>query len=71
MRLRDEFHNCWNNPTCAADANAMEAEIQTMADAIPLTEVPPELVASKALNLTDGIVALRGRTFRKQRDCLV
>lgn len=59
VRLRDEFHNCWNND-CAAAANELQAAIQAMADATPLTTIDPSLVTSKALKLTDGIVASGG-----------
>ncbi len=64
LRLGQEFHNCWseNPPTvnCAQDAALMEAGITAMANAIPATVVDPNLVTSKALKLTDGIVASSG-----------
>jgi hypothetical protein len=64
IRLGTEFHNCWaeNPPTvnCAQDAALMEAGITAMANAIPATVVDPSLVTSKALRLTDGIVASDG-----------
>ncbi len=59
VRLRSEFHNCWSDD-CQADADAMESAIQAFADGIPLTEIDPALVLSKALRLTDGIVASGG-----------
>jgi len=62
LRLRNEFHNCWSG-TCANDANTMEAQIQAMADGIAPTEVDPDLVTSKALGLTDGIVSSAGGRF--------
>lgn len=62
LRLRNEFHNCWSG-TCANDANTMEAQIQAMADGISPTEVDPDLVTSKALGLTDGIVSSAGGRF--------
>jgi len=59
LRLRTEFHNCWSD--CAANAQTLEDEIQTLADSISLTLVDPTLVLSKALNLAeDGIVASSG-----------
>ncbi len=61
VRLRNEFHNCWTD--CAAAANAMEAAIQDFADGVPLTEVDPDLVISKALTLYDGTVASGGSRF--------
>ena len=58
VRLRDESHNCWSD--CAANAAAMLAAIQSLSDAIPVTEVNPDLVVSRALRLPDGIVASAG-----------
>jgi len=64
VRLGTEFHNCWAEtpPTvnCAQDAALMQAGITAMANAIPATVVDPSLVTSKALRLTDGIVASDG-----------
>ncbi len=57
-RLRNEFHNCWGN--CTSDANLMQAAIQAFADGIPLTEVDPSLVVSRALTIPDGVVASSG-----------
>ena len=39
LRLRDEFHNCWSS--CDSNADTLQAAIQSMADAIPLTQVDP------------------------------
>ncbi len=61
VRLRNEFHNCWTD--CATAANAMQAAIQDFADGVPLTEVDPSLVISKALTLYDGTVASGGSRF--------
>ncbi|MDN3638045.1 LamG domain-containing protein [Simiduia curdlanivorans] len=60
VRLRSEFHNCWDN-NCAAASNEMEAAIRAFADSIDPIEVDPALVVSKAMNLAeDGIVASSG-----------
>ncbi|MCP4433856.1 MAG: LamG domain-containing protein [Gammaproteobacteria bacterium] len=59
VRLKEEFHNCWTN-SCDNDAATMQSAIETFANAIALTAVDPDLVTSKALNLTDGIVASGG-----------
>lgn len=59
VRLRSEFHNCWNGD-CPSSANEMEAAITALADAITPTQVDPSLVTSKALTLTDGIVSSAG-----------
>jgi mono/diheme cytochrome c family protein len=61
VRLRDEFHNCWTD--CAQSANLMQARIQAFADGVPLTQVDPDLVISKALTLYDGTVASGGNRF--------
>lgn len=58
VRLRSEFHNCWSD--CSSNSNEMEAAIASFASQIPLTEVDPALLKSKALFLTDGIVASGG-----------
>jgi hypothetical protein len=56
VRLRDEFHNCWTM-SCANDAATMLAAVQAFANGIPLTQVNPSLVISKALHMYDGTVA--------------
>ncbi|MGH8244083.1 MAG: LamG domain-containing protein, partial [Steroidobacteraceae bacterium] len=61
VRLRQEFHNCWTD--CATAANVMQAAIEDFADAVPLTQVDPDLVISKALTLYDGTVASGGSRF--------
>jgi len=61
VRLRDEFHNCWTD--CGQSANIMQAAIQDFSDGVPLTQVDPNLVISKALTLYDGTVASGGNRF--------
>jgi hypothetical protein len=61
VRLREEFHNCWGD--CAQNANAMEAAIRAFADGVPVTQVDPTLLASKALSLYEGVVASGGNRF--------
>jgi len=58
VRLRQEFHNCWSD--CASNATEMENAIAAFAGPIPLQPIDPQLVLSKALKLTDGIVASGG-----------
>jgi hypothetical protein len=65
VRLRQEFHNCWDpngtgNTDCAASANLMQQKIEAFAAAVPLSQVNPSWVVSKALTLGDGIVASGG-----------
>jgi hypothetical protein len=61
-RLRDEFHNCWTD-NCQADSQALTDAIQTMADAIDVTELDANLVSSHALTLFDGTLATGGGRF--------
>ncbi len=58
LRLRNEFHNCWDD--CAANADTMEAAITAFSGGIALTTPDPALVISKALKLVDGVVASSG-----------
>jgi len=59
VRLRSEFHNCWSGD-CQNDANAMESAIQAFSGLAPINAVDPNLVVSKALKLTNGIIASGG-----------
>ena len=61
IRLRDDAHTCWSD--CADDAEELRLVIAEMAGQIPLTEVDADLVSSKALRLTDGIVASGGSRY--------
>ena len=61
VRLRDEFHNCWND--CQSNAAEMQAAIEAFAAQVPVTSVDPALVLSKALTLYDGIVASGGNRY--------
>jgi hypothetical protein len=65
VRLRQEFHNCWDpdstgSTDCAASADAMEAAITAFADSVPLSAVDPSWVISKAMALHDGQIASGG-----------
>lgn len=61
VRLRDEFHNCWDD--CLSNANTMQSAVESFAGQITPTEVDPALVISKALSLIDGTVASGGNRF--------
>jgi hypothetical protein len=63
-RLRDESHNCWT-PNCANDAARMLAAIQAFADAVPITQIDPDLKVSRALTLYNGTVAAGGNRFEQ------
>ncbi|WHI45156.1 LamG domain-containing protein [Microbulbifer sp. JMSA004] len=58
VRLGSEYHNCWDD--CSDNEAEMTDAIQAFADTISVTEVDPDWVISKALRLTDGIVASSG-----------
>jgi len=62
VRLRDQFHHCWamapgGAPDCPGSAVAMLAAITSYANQIPVTNVDPTLVLSRALSLKQGIPA--------------
>lgn len=67
-RLRDEFHNCWGD--CGSNAGTMQAALTAFANGIPLTQVDPNLVISKALTLYDGTVAAGGNRFENNQIAL-
>ncbi len=58
VRLRNEFHNCWDD--CPTNATELEQAIINFANGIALTQIDPQLVLSKALTLADGNVASGG-----------
>ena len=62
LRLGNEFHNCWSQ-SCANDAAEMQNAIQAFANTVPLTQIDPALVNSKALRLVDGTVASGGNRY--------
>ncbi|MER2493686.1 LamG domain-containing protein [Catenovulum sediminis] len=55
IRLGQEFHNCWDD--CQQNANTMQQAIANFSDALQVEQLSPDTLASKALNLTDGLVA--------------
>ncbi|MEM7610770.1 MAG: LamG domain-containing protein [Pseudomonadota bacterium] len=61
VRLRQEFHNCWDN--CLSNADEMQSAIEAMANSITPTEVDPTLTVSKALTILDGVVASGGSRY--------
>ncbi len=66
VRLDPEFHNCWATPSgadptgCIESGRLMRVAIETFAGDIDLSQVNPAWVTSKALDLTDGILASGG-----------
>ncbi|MGB5580328.1 MAG: LamG domain-containing protein [Woeseia sp.] len=69
LRLRNEFHNCWD-AGCAAAATEMQDAIQAFADTVPLTELDATLVHSKALRIVDGTIASGGNRFENNQIAL-
>lgn len=58
QRLSIDSHNCWGD--CMANANEMTAAITAFTNAIPVVEVDPNLVVSKAVGLGDAFVLTSG-----------
>ena len=69
IRLRNEFHNCWN-VGCAQSAQVMEDAITAFANGIDPTTVDPSLITSKALRLVDGTIASGGNRFEEAQIAL-
>jgi hypothetical protein len=61
VRLRDEFHNCWTD--CGQSAAIMQAAVQDFSARVPVTQVDPQLVLSKALTLYEGTIASGGNRY--------
>jgi mono/diheme cytochrome c family protein len=75
VRLRDESHNCWpipagGSPNCAGSAAAMQQAIEQFAAGVPLTEVDPSLLTSKALTLYEGTIAAGGNRYETNQIAL-
>ncbi len=58
VRLSEESHNCWSN--CGSNATTMLNAVTAFANGIPVTQVDPTLILSKALTMYDGTVASGG-----------
>ncbi|MEE4246957.1 MAG: LamG domain-containing protein, partial [Kangiellaceae bacterium] len=68
VRLRSEFHNCWDvceydDPNLVSDSDEMEAAIQSFSDAIPVSQLDPATINSMAITLLDGIPASSGGRY--------
>ena len=61
IRLSNEFHNCWSD--CQANSAEMQAGIQALSDEISVDVISVDMVVSKSLLLTDGLVASSGGRF--------
>lgn len=63
IRLRNDFHNCWDG-NCATSSQEMETAINTFVNGLSTEAVDPNLVNSKALTLLgDGLFANSGGRF--------
>ncbi|HVW71257.1 MAG TPA: LamG domain-containing protein [Steroidobacteraceae bacterium] len=67
-RLANESHHCWPStpngvPDCAASAAYMLKQLQAYANSITAAPVDPTLVVSKALGLTQGVIASGGSRY--------
>ena len=69
IRLDPEFHNCWTQ-SCTNDSDLMEAAIAQFAATVPITQLDPNLVNSKALRLVDGTVASGGNRYESAQIAL-
>jgi len=69
IRLDPEFHNCWTQ-SCTNDSDAMQAAITAFANTVPLTQLDPALVNSKALRLVDGTIASGGNRYESAQIAL-
>jgi hypothetical protein len=58
---RGEGHNCWDD--CESNAREMEAAIRLFAGDIDPTVVDTDLIISKAMRLTEGVVASGGNRY--------
>jgi len=70
QRVRDEGHNCWENPnnaaqdSCFYSSGIMLSALNDFTSGIALTEVNPDLVTSNALRLDlEGVVASSGGRY--------
>ncbi|MEE9343169.1 MAG: LamG domain-containing protein, partial [Gammaproteobacteria bacterium] len=61
VRLRDEFHNCWDN--CATDSAELLSAITIFSNSITPDAVDPQLLFSKGMGLSEGIVASGGSRY--------
>jgi Concanavalin A-like lectin/glucanases superfamily len=58
QRLVIDSHNCWDD--CTANGAEMTAAITAFTNGIPLVQVDPNLVVSKAVGLSDAFVLTSG-----------
>ena len=69
IRVRDEFHNCWNND-CVTSGQQMLSWVTAYANGINPTEVNADLLTSKAVTLLDGTLASGGNRYENDQVAL-
>ena len=70
IRVRDEFHNCWNNGDCASSGGQMLSWVTDFANGIQTTQIDPNLITSRAVRLVDGTVASGGNRYENDQIAL-
>ncbi len=68
LRLRNEFHNCWDD--CPSNSTEMENAIVSFADQITPTQIDSSLFTSKALTLFEGTIASGGNRYEANQIAL-
>jgi hypothetical protein len=67
VRLKEEFHNCWTD-VCEDDGDELLNAIIAFAGPLPTDSVDPnEVTFSKALQITDGIIASGGKRYESNQ----
>ncbi|WP_228710663.1 LamG domain-containing protein [Saccharobesus litoralis] len=61
VRLTNEFHNCWSN--CQLNGQEMLTAVKALSDSITPNKVDSNFIISKALRMTDGVVAATGGRY--------
>ena len=64
-----ELHNCWTS-VCQDDANEMQAQIELFSGAIPLTQIDPKLVISKAMSFGSAVLSSGGSRYEDKQIAL-
>ena len=70
IRVRDEFHNCWNNGDCDTSGTQMLSWVTDFANGIRPTQINAELITSRAIRLVDGIIAAGGNRYENDQIAL-
>ena len=70
IRVRDEFHNCWNNGDCATSGGQMLSWVTDFVNGVPTTQINPSLITSRAVRLVDGTIASGGDRYENDQIAL-